>query len=811
MYKLIFRFLFCIILVSCSFYSFSQDILKGKDLSQLKVDELSDADIIKYQQQFKQAGLNEAQAEQLALSKGLPLSQIAKLHERIAALTDSQSLNQNNSKTTPNKRTYIQESNENIPVSNEISINSKIFGYELFSSASLSFQPDLKIATPANYQLGPDDELQISVYGLQVFSTNVTVSAEGVINIPNVGEIQISGYTIEEARERIKSRMSPIYTSLRSGRSKLSINLGKIRSIHVTILGSAKPGTYVISSLSTLFNALYLSGGPGLNGSFREIQILRQNKIERTIDLYNFLLSGNEIDNIRLRENDIIRIPVYKNRAEIAGEIKRPGIFEMLPGETLNDLLKFANGFTDSAYKASIKVIQLTDKEKKVKDIKQSGFSLYNPQPADFFQVSRILNRFENRVTISGAVFRPGVFEITPNLTVGQLIKNAEGLKEDAYSKRAQLIRLNKDNTSEIISFDVAQVIEGRNDILLNREDKVIITSIFDLKDEFVISIQGEVRHPGNYNFIDRISLKDLILQAGGFTDAAFPQRIEIARHIRRDTLTMNDVRLSEIIDVNDINDLSLNSQNIELKPSDVITVRRKPGYLSLSSVTINGQVQYPGPYVLAKRAERISDLLKRSGGLTPEAFPEGSFLKRLNDKNNAAGNNAIIVKKIQQQLKDSTGHIEATLSESYDQIPLDLSIIMANPSSDMDFILKSGDEIFIPRNDEEIKINGEVLYPTEAPYNRKNKFKDYISDAGGFSDNASKNKVYVLYRNGKAAKTNHFLFIRHYPIIKPGSQIIVPVSKERRKGNTAETLGLASAIASMAGVIIAIIKLIKP
>ncbi|MEO6454971.1 MAG: SLBB domain-containing protein [Ginsengibacter sp.] len=815
--RTILRLFFCVLFITCGITSYSQDILTGKDLSHIRVDQLSDAEIIKYQQQLMQSGISEAQAEQIALAKGLPAFEIAKLHQRLAALTENKisGTNQLNRVTDRNNSNQVTDRSNSITQANStesIQVNSKIFGYELFSTASLSFQPDLKIATPVNYKLGPDDELQIAVYGLQEASFNLTVSPEGTIFIPNVGEIKISGYTIEEARDRIRKRMTFIYSSLRSGGSRLSINLGKIRSIRVTLLGSAKPGTYTVSSLSTVFNALFLSGGPGVNGSFREIELIRQNKVEKKIDLYNFLLSGSEADNVRLEENDIIRIPIYKNRVDIEGEIKRPGIFEMLPGETLLDLIRFASGFTDNAFKASIKVIQLTDKEKRVQDINQSEYVTYSPRPGDFFQVSTILNRFQNRVTVSGAVFRPGIFEITPNLTLGQLIKNADGLREDAYTKRAQLIRLKPDLTTEIISFDAGRVLQGIDDIKLIREDRVIISSIFDLKDEFTVFIQGEVRLPGSYRYVDSISLKDLILQAGGFTDAAFPQRIEIARLIRRDTLTALDNRLSEIISVQNVDDLTLGIQNTSLQPFDVVTIRRLPGYLGLQSVSVTGQVQYPGPYVLSNRAERISDLLKRSGGLAPEAFAAGAFLKRIRERNVTTEIDSAKVDKIQKQLKDSSGQVVASVARLFDQIPLNLISIMTHPGADMDLILKPGDELFIPRNDEEIKITGEVLYPTQAAYNQRNNLRNYIGDAGGFTDNARKNKVYALYPNGQAAKTSHFLFFRRYPEIKPGTEIIVPTysPREKRRGNVAETLGIASAVASLAGVIIAIVQLVK-
>ena len=656
--------------------------------------------------------------------------------------------------------------------------------------------------------MGPDDQLQISVFGLQEASFNVSVSPEGVIKIPNVGEVLVSGYTVEQAREIIRGKMARIYTSLRSGSSKLAINLGKIRSIHVTILGSIKPGTYELSSLSSVFNALYLSGGPAANGSYREIELLRDNKIERKIDLYSFLLSGVVKDNVRLQENDIIRIPVYKTRVEIEGEVKRPGIFEMLPGETVKDLLFFTGGFTDSAYRASLKVIQLTDKERKVKDLSSDIYSNYQPNTGDYFKVAKILNRFTNRVNIEGAVSRPGDFEITDNLTLAQLIRRADGLKEDAYTERGQLIRLKEDLTVEFISFNVKQVLNGVGDIALRREDRVIISSIFDLKDFVNITIQGEVRRPGSYRFPEGLTLKDLILQAGGFTDAAYAQRIEIARQLRRDTLTETDKRLSQIIDVRDINDLSVTSASVKLSPFDVVTVRRLPGFLPLESVNATGQVQFPGPYVLQNRSEKVSDLLKRAGGLTPEAFVEAAFLRRANIRSISGDIKAETVSKIQASLKDSSNSIVGSVQRNFDQIPLDLKKIIGDPGSEEDLVLKPGDELYIPRNDKEVKISGEVLFPTQTPFNARKSFKDYVSDAGGFTDHSRKKRAYVIYPNGKAASTKHFLFFRSYPEVKPGSEIVVPkYATKTRSRNTTEVVALASAAASLAYFIIAIFK----
>ena len=811
MLKVMVKFLVFSFLVLCSFSSYSQDLLRGTDLSTAKVDRLSDADIIKYQEQLKTYGLTQDQAEQIALAKGFPPAELIKLRQRIAALVIGNTTPDNSpTKINQNKEDVKREEPADDSYIMQKMINTKIFGAEVFATASSSFQSNLKIATPLNYPLGPDDQLLLSVYGLQEASFNVTVSPEGNIYIPNVGEIKVAGYTVEDATDLIRNRMSSIYSSLRNGRSRLTLNVGKIRSIRVTVLGSYKPGTYTVSSLSTVFNVLYLSGGPSLNGSYREIELMRNNKVAKKIDLYDYLTTGSKGADVRLVDGDIIRIPVYRTRVEIMGEVKRPGIFEMLAGETAQDLFRFASGFTDSAYKASVKVIQLTEKERKVQDISLDQLVHYLPATGDLFDVSKILNRYQNRVIISGAVFRPGYFELTSNMTVGQLINKADGLREDAYTRRGQIIRLKDDLSKEMIPFDVTVILSHASDITLKREDSVFITSIFDLKTQYNITIQGEVRKQGTYNYIDSLSLKDLILQAGGFTDAAYPQRIEIARTIRRDTLTAQDVRLSEIINIRDMDDLSFTSKNVFLKPNDVITVRRLAGYLELRSVFVSGQAQYPGPYVLENRAERISDLLKRAGGLAPEAYPSGAFLKRINDKYTSSEFDTVKVQKIQRSLKDTTGEVTSSISRHFDQIPLDLDEIMSHPGSDVDVILKAGDVLVIPRNDQAVKVSGEVLSPTQSPFDKNSNVDDYISDAGGYTDNARKNKVYVLYPNGRAAITKHFLIFRSYPKVTPGSEIIVPKESIKTKRSTAETVSIASAVASLAGVVIAIIQLTK-
>jgi protein involved in polysaccharide export with SLBB domain len=549
---------------------------------------------------------------------------------------------------------------------------------------------------------------------------------------------------------------------------------------------------------------LFLAGGPSQFGSFREIELIRDNKLLKKIDLYKFLVAGDQSDNVTLKDNDVIRIPTYKTRVDVEGYVKRPGYFEVLDSENFRNVLKYASGFSDSAYRASVHVTQFTEKELKVKDIPSTNFEAYHPQDGDYINVDKVLDRFANRVIISGAVFRPGTYELIPGMTADDLIKKANGLTEDAYKKRAQIFRLNDDLSKGIVSFDALNA----SNINLKREDSVVVKSIFDLRDEYYVSVQGEVRKPDYYIYNDSMTVKDIILEAGGLTDAAFPQKIEIARLISRDTVTAQDVRASEIININGMEDLSSPSKNVQLKPYDLVTVRKKPGYSEMQTIKVIGELQYPGPYVLEKREERVSDILKRAGGFTPEAYKEGAFIKRYNDDTIMTIRRQTI-QNIQQELNDSTNDVSQNIERQFDQIPLNIEKILTNPGSAEDVVLKARDELIVPKYTAEVKMSGSLLFPTQIPYNKKYDFRDYISSAGGYSDDARKNKAYILYANGKAKTIRSFLFFRSYPTVKPGSEIVVPAKEERRNRLTvAEIIGFSSALASLAGVVIAILKL---
>ena len=442
----------------------AQDLLKGNDLSTVKVDNLSEADIAKVKTQLQANNTTIEQIEPMVLAKGMSATEFAKLKARIGA-TAVTNANKKDAESSTGEFTRTQEKIINTKVKD--SLNALVFGSELFDNPTLNFEPNLKLATPVNYVLGPGDELQVSVYGVQEYSGSIPVTSEGTITIPYVGHISVSGMSIEAASQKIKGAMARVYSTVASGQSQVAVSLSRIITIKITLIGSKQPGNYSISSLATVYNALFLGGGPGKNGSYRNIELIRNNKVYTKVDIYKFLVNGDQSENVGLKDNDVIRIPAYKQRVTLEGQVKRPGIFEMKAGETFADLLTFASGFNEFAYTASVNVMQKTAKEFKVQDIKAADFKTYKPLSGDVFRVTKILNRFENRIKIDGAVFRPDTYSFYEGMRVSDLIAKADGLKEDAYSKRARIIRLKPDLTTEIVNVDLEMALEGNRDAVL--------------------------------------------------------------------------------------------------------------------------------------------------------------------------------------------------------------------------------------------------------------------------------------------------------------------------------------------------------
>ncbi len=799
-------------------------VVIAQNYADLKVDDLSDAKILEMMKRASALGYADSQIEQMATAQGMKADEVQKLKIRVEKIRSQGAAT--SSATTPENNGRSQTSSELIDKNNEQVVlrdgGLKIFGSDLFQNGNITFEPNLRIATPKGYIIGPDDKLLIDLTGDNERSYNLMVSTEGVISMEYVGRIAVGGLTIEQASSKIRAAMNSTYPALRTGRTSLSINLGNIRSIKVTITGQVvKSGSYTLSSLSTVYNALSASGGPSRNGTFRNIQVIRNNSIIARIDVYDYILKGIKKNDIRLQDQDVIHIPVYDKRVEMQGEIKEPAFFEVVKGETLKDVINFAGGFTTKAYTAQIKSFQNTDRERRIIDINAPEFESYTPKDGDTYLVEAILERFQNRVEISGAVFRPGIYELQKDLSLKSLITKADGLTEDAFLNRGYINRLNPDNTLSLISFDLQKILDGTAaDILLRREDKITINSLFDLRDEYILSIQGEVRAPGTFKFADGITLEALIQMAGGFQEGATPNRIEISRRVKNSNTSSMSARTAETFTVNVDQYLKIQDLPFVLKPFDIVTVRSSEGYSIQRQVKLEGEVVYPGLYTLMRKDERISELIKRAGGLTSSAYADGASLKRPGPtKVSPKDKNAIDVKEEEDKkflnlkrvqetgVKDTiAAEVEQQLIQS-DLVGINLVKILKSPMSKQDLIVEDGDVIRIPRTLQTVKVTGEVLNPNSIVYLPGKSMKQYISGAGGFTANARRSGAYVKYANGSAAAVGKFLFFNNYPIIKPGAEILIPKRADRERLTAQSWIGIGTAVASLGAIIVSLLR----
>lgn len=786
----------------------AQDLFKGSDLSTVRVDYLSDTDIAKIKTQLQANNATIEQVEPMALAKGMSATEFAKLKTRLGGQATTTTAVATKEVVEENKDELTRKQEKIVNKKVKDTVNSLVFGSELFDNPTLNFEPNLKLATPVNYILGPGDELQVSVYGVQEFNASVPVTMEGKVNIQYVGQIPVSGMTIEAATQKIRGAMSRVYSTVSSGQSQVGVSLTRIRTIKVTLIGAKQPGNYSISSLATVYNALFLGGGPGKNGSYRNIELLRNNKVYRSVDIYQFLVNGDQSANVGLKDNDVIRIPAYKQRVTVEGQVKRPGIFEMKAGETFNDLLSFASGFNEFAYTASVNVLQKTNKEFKVKDIKESEYGSYRPLAGDVFRVSKILNRFENRIKIEGAVFRPDTYSFYEGMRISDLIAQAEGLKEDAYVDRATIVRLKSDLTNEAVNVNLVKALSGDlgADIPLQREDIVTVYSILDFREDYKITIDGEIKKPGIYEYQDKLTLNDLLVQAGGLTGSA-SKRVEVARMIKSDEIDNDNPNRVQLFNLEITPDNNEQIKNFTLEPFDVVNIRRMAVYEKPEMITISGAVNYTGKYVLAHKKEKIFDVIQRAGGLTAVANLDGVKIKRpiqakqieeLENVNLNLGKKDSIQNKLTKKLKEDL---------KYATIPIDWREIVKDPTDKTNVTLFPGDEIEVSVYNESVKVTGNVLLTSEIPYSRGKGFGYYLDAVGGTDAKGWKKKAYIIYPNGKAAVSSTFFFIRSYPKVLPGSQIVVPEKPEAKKMSTGEWVSIGSVITSIALLVVTAFK----
>ena len=766
-----------------SFLSFAQ---APSDLSAVKASQISDTQLQQYINRAKASGLTNEQMEAELLRRGLPASELAELRTRIQQLatadvdTDAEATP---AQPGPTKRTITNYKPLEPDLPEAGKKRSRIFGAELFSNTNLTFEPDLRMPTPANYVIGPDDELVLHIYGYNLSQQSLKVTPDGTVNVKYVGVINVNGLTIEAATALMRSRLVKYYPGLNSGQTKLQLTLGNIRSIRVTLIGAVKkPGTYTLPSLASLFNALYVSGGPDDNGSFRNIELLRNNKVIQVADLYSFLVRGELTSNVRLEDNDVIRVPFANRLVTLNGQVNRPGIFELQESESLNDAIQFAGGFKSNAFRGRITGSRFGDFEKRILDVAGNELQAFRLQNGDEFFVDSLVNRYQNRVRVSGAVFKPGVYALEDGMTLKQLVQKAQGLKEDVFTGRALLVRTRQDLSREYIAVELKPIIAGREEgLLLQKEDSLHVASIFDIRDTTTVTINGAVRKPGTYRFEEGLSLKSLILKAEGYADNATGMGIEISRRKRDVEVNKTGSNIVELIRLDDNKELSGETADLPLKAFDIITIKEDPFYKKQISVSISGEVLMPAVYTLQSREERLSSLISRAGGLLYTANVGGAKLIR---KKKEVIDSSEIKRLFQSVVKDTAKTKIVVPEKNTTDVAIDLAYILKHPGSADDITLEEGDELVIPRINNTVSVNGEVFRPVDVMFEKGKGMDDYLSDAGGVTQSGLKRRAFVIYANGRSAKIRRTLGVfPSYPKIEPGANIFVP-QKAKKDGS---------------------------
>jgi protein involved in polysaccharide export with SLBB domain len=779
----------------------------------VNIDQLSDAQLMQYAQQAGLTGLSEAELTMKAKEKGLSDDQIQKLKARMQSLNPGATTQgQEGKPATDTKRTPITTVS---PKSTPDFINGlAIYGSEIFTKENLTFEPNINIATPMNYVFGAGDELKVDIYGFSDKSQTLKVSPDGNIRYPNIGPIKVAGLSIDEVKAKLTSALAKIYPGLKAGNTNLQITIGQIRSIRVNLIGEvSKPGTYTVSSLSTIANALYAAGGPTKIGSYRKIELVRGGKTVASFDLYDYLLKGDLTQNKVLQDDDVIKVSTYTARVELRGAVKRSAIYEVDNTDKLTDLINFAGGLSDDANKSFIRVARFGKQEKEIFTIKAEEAKSFALQTGDQVSIDKIGSNFKNRVIIDGSVYYQGDYSIEKTPTLKDLLLLAKP-KEYAYTDRAMIRRFQSDYTPEIIGFSVQEVMEGKYNINLNREDSIYIYSKTETKETFLIQVFGEVNKPGSFAYSKGVKVQDVILMAGGYRDAASRKFVEVSRRIR-DTLSTNASPQYAIILNIDLSSQNTAGLNNELAPFDIVTVRKSPAYKEQVNVIIEGEVIYPGSYSITSNQERLSDLLTRAGGIKEGAYPEGAFILRRVFENLTNNDSVILKNKIATLKASINDSVKAKAADSTFKgdlriVGIRLNEVMDKKGSLYDVILQEGDIVKVPKKVETVQTFSGVYFPKKVVYRDGLSIRDVISECGGVVPGGEKKKAYVVYPNGEVRTTSSFLFFRNYPNVKPGSEVYVPVRKENKKLSTAEILGITTGLATLATMVITIANLTK-
>ena len=790
---------------------------------------MTDGQVIEYVQQALQQGKDQQTIAMELLSKGASQEQLLRLKSQYSGAATSGSSSQAGAggavqdtgtrarKTTVANATdgeaalegaNTDEMKETMKKRQELKVSTvgenDVFGRNIFNIDKLTFQPNLNMATPENYRLGPGDEVIVDVWGASQNTMRLEVSPDGYVNISNLGPVYLNNMTIKDARQLLKQELGKIYAD---SANNIQVTLGNIRTIQVNVMGEVRaPGTYALSSLSTVFHALYASGGVSDIGSLRNVQVARGGKTIARLDVYEYIMKGQIQDDIRLQDGDVVIVPTYDELVKITGKVKRPMFYEMKNGESAATLLKYAGGFSSDAYKKSIRVLRKDGKEFSVKTVDDIHYSAFKLIDGDVVTVDSILNRFNNRLEVKGAVYHPGVFELSGSLnTVRQLVEKADGLLGDAFTGRAVLYRERENLTKEVLPVDIEGILKGTSpDIALQKNDILYIPSIHDLQDMGKVTISGEVNKPGSYTYADHMSLEDLVITAGGLKESASLVRVDVSRRIRDPKGTTEPDMIGQNFSFGLKDGFVVDGEaGFELQPYDQVFVRRSPSYNEQVSVTVDGEVLYRGEYTLSTKSERLSSLIQRAGGVSRYAYVRGAKLRRVANEEELRRMEDV-VKMVRREIGETLATSLGLKVDSTFTVGIDLEAALANPGSDADLVLREGDVLTVPEYNNTVKVNGAVMMPNTVSYAKGKSVKYYLNQAGGYSANAKKSQKFIIYMNGQVAEVKG----SGKKQIEPGCEIVVP--NKTKKLNFATVVSNATSFASLATMLASLATMMK-
>ena len=767
--------------------------------------QMSDEAVVKYALEGRQSGKSDQQIGKELLARGVTPEQVERLKQKYEDSRTSSETVASDQVISGQRRERPRSSSDTlaveippVPDPAERGADSRaVFGRNVFRSRALTFEPNENQATPENYRLGPGDEVIIDIWGENERSLREEISPEGNIMVEQVGPVYLNGLTIKEANAKLRGVFGQIYAGVSgdSPASEVRVTLGRLRTIQVNVMGEVEmPGTYRLSSFATVFHALYQAGGVTDIGTLRNIRVLRSGREVASVDIYKYLFHGDSKDDIRLEEGDIVLVPSYDLLVEVTGCVKRPMRYEMEAGEPLSQLLAYAGGFTGDAYGREVRVVRTMGREHELFNVDSVGYGTFALLDGDSVAVGRVLDRYANRIGVQGAVYRPGMYELGEGThTVRELIGRAEGLREDAFRGRALLFRERDDLTPEIVAVDLEGVLSGRlTDISLRRNDVLVVSSVHDLEDRGGFTIGGEVARPGVYPYAAHTTVEDLIVQAGGLLDGASTVKVEVSRRLKDPKSTTPSNGVGKVYAFSLKEGLVVDGEaGFELAPFDVVEVRRSPGYQPQRQGVLDGEVVFTGNYTLIRKNERLSDLVKRAGGITDDAYVRGGrLIRRMNEEERAVRDAAL--RAAQQNRGADSVSLEKLMADDYYAVGIELDKALSNPGSDYDVVLREGDRLVVPEYVSTVKINGDVMYPNTTVYLKDKRVKYYIAQAGGYGARAKRNKAYIVYMNGRVAR------VKGRAKVEPGCEIIVPSKRDRKRMGIAEILGLTTSAASI-------------